>query len=199
MGPAMRRGRTSRQLAVVVALSISAGAAGAASAAEAPERSRPTAIYGILGLGTPVGFVGLEVVHRLTPALEIAGALGLGDSAVNSEPNTSLGHDLQWSVMPRLRFGDDRHALTFGAGLSGGQYGGLHLIEGEEEAGRPYETNETLWLNAEIGGELQTREGLAFRFFIGGAVGETLDRSAALGPQQTYAIPYTGIGLGYAF
>src|SRR5450432_2178896 len=46
-----------------------------------PDRSRRTAIYCVLGVGTPVGVSGFEAVHRLGQRFEIAAGFGGGFSA----------------------------------------------------------------------------------------------------------------------
>ena len=48
------------------------------------EEARHVAIYGVLGLGTPVGSTGLELVIRPWRLLEVSGGLGLGVSVHNS-------------------------------------------------------------------------------------------------------------------
>jgi hypothetical protein len=169
---------------------------------ERPEATSPprrTAIYGIQGLGAPVGVFGLEAVQRLGALFEVAVGVGLGGSAMESQKNASLGHLLQWSFMPRLRAGDDHNAVTFGAGVSGGQYGGINLFgfgpgcTSDDLPCGDFPTHYTLWTNVELGGEHWTRHGVAFRYFLGVAY------DALRPPANAEAFPYAGMGLGRAF
>jgi hypothetical protein len=160
---------------------------------------RHSAVYWILGAGAPVGFEGIEGVHRFGPLLEVAAGFGIGFSATGSEKDPPLFHSTQWEVMPRLRLGGDRHALTLGAGLSGGNYGGFHLFGiGCPEDGSPcyYPTRYVFWGNVEVGTEHWWPHGFALRTFLGWARGCTIDSCSASNDQS---FPYFGLGLGYAF
>jgi len=175
-----------------------AGVKAQVAAQAAPERAPPSpqrnvsledevanrylALYLVAGLGTPVGVFGLEAVARWR-VFELAAGLGLGMAASHS---ASPADGLQWSLMPRFRAGKQRHAVVLGGGISGGNY---------KEPFRPDNDQRivsVLWLNTEVGGELWTDGHLAFRYFLGFAT--SLRASTA----DHYAIPYTGIGLGYA-
>lgn len=158
---------------------------------------RANAIYAVFGLGTPVGLLGFEAVHRFG-AMEIAVGLGLGAAASGSEPNPPLGHELQWAVMPRFRIaGDDHFALTFGAGLSGGQYGS-GVLSFCEEPPCTYPTNYVVWVNTELALE-KFWSRFTMRYFLGLAVGCDVDACGATLARREDAIPYLGLGLGYAF
>ena len=85
--------------------------------------SRRNAVYVVMGFGTPVGFAGFEGVRRLGSAIELGVGLGRGFGALASQKDPAPGRDLQWAIMPRLRLGGDRHVVTAGAGVSGGNYG----------------------------------------------------------------------------
>jgi hypothetical protein len=166
---------------------------------EPPARARHSAIYWIFGFGTPEGIAGFEGVHRFGDRLELAAGVGTGLAAAASEPHASFGHVLQWSVMPRFRLGDDRKALTLGAGLSGGQYTSAGWCFGcDDGAPSTYPTYYTLWANFEIGGEHWSRGGFALRYYLGFARGAML-QSAPASASSFLAFPYLGIGLGYAF
>jgi hypothetical protein len=99
----------------------------------------------------------------------------------------SLADQLQWALMPRFRLGKRRHAAVLGGGISWGKY--------EESVFAPEDQRiaSVVWLNTEVGGELWTDSHFAFRYFLGFAV------SLRASPAAHYAIPYTGIGAGYAF
>ncbi len=158
---------------------------------------RANAIYSIFGFGTPVGIFGLEAVHRFG-AMELALGLGLGLAASGSEPTPSVGHELQWAVMPRFRIaGDDYFALTFGEGLSGGQYGS-GVLSFCEEPPCHYPTSYVVWANTELALETFWSR-VSSRYFLGLAVGCEVTACAATLQERRDVIPYLGIGLGYAF
>ncbi|HSZ80813.1 MAG TPA: hypothetical protein VLA14_00950 [Polyangia bacterium] len=161
---------------------------------------RQTAIYIVQGFGTPVGIFGLEAVHRFGSYFELAGGVGVGESADGSTPKTPISRSWQWSLMPRVRIGrTDYDSFTAGLGASGGQYGGLNFCVGCDDEGSSgaYPTAYTLWTNFEIGGEHWTHGGFAVRYFVGLARGTPVGAgSADLSP---LSFPYTGVGIGYAF
>ncbi len=164
--------------------------------------------YGVLGLGTPVGFLGLEGAYRIVRDLEITAGAGVGLSTVDGAANA-----LQWAVMPRYRVGGDRRALTVGLGLSGGNYSHSYvsLCGSEEElleCNQPEGWRYTLWANAEIGGEYWAASRFALRYF--GGFGHVLAQGAQqcgaspLGCSAASNLPYTtipyfGIALGSWF
>ncbi|HTA20317.1 MAG TPA: hypothetical protein VK989_13555, partial [Polyangia bacterium] len=141
-------------------------------------------------------------VHRFGSYFELAGGLGIGDSAAESTSNTPISRSWQWSLMPRLRAGrTDYSSFTAGLGLSGGQYGGLNFCvacDGEDSS-TSYPTTYTLWTNLEIGGEHWTRAGFAIRYFVGLAIGKQVGAQLAATDVSPLAFPYTGVGIGYAF
>jgi hypothetical protein len=170
------------------------------------------AIYAVAGLGTPVGFFGLEGAYRILPELEVALGTGLGLSTEKNAYNDQL-HVLQWAVMPRYRVGAGRNVLTLGVGLSGGNYSHIYasLCGSQEElpeCNAPGSYRYTLWTNVEIGGEYWAASFLAFRYFVGyghilaqGAQHcderSSFDCSDDPGGSFPYAnIPYFGIALG---
>jgi hypothetical protein len=177
---------------------------------DVPGPLRRTAIYYAMGLATPIGFLGFESVHRFGKFLELSAGIGIGGSAVQSNRH-SFGGVLQWSLMPRLRLGNDHAALTLGAGVSGGEYGGFDVFG--DGPGCPssdsygcsgstlgFPTQYTLWRNLEIGGEYWSRGGFALRYFVGLALGMTVSPfgGSPLGGSQGSPLPYFGLGLGYA-
>jgi hypothetical protein len=160
---------------------------------------RHTAIYAVLGFGTPMGFVGFEGVHRFGSTFEVSAGFGRGFLAMASHAHASFEHDVQWAVMPRLRAGNRRHALTLGAGVSGGNTGsgGEWFCDGPCPV-RDDPLTYMIWGNVEIGTEHWWNAGFAMRTFVGYARGCTTSSctSAYAAGQST---PYAGMGFGYAF
>jgi len=145
-----------------------------------------------VGLGTPVGFVGFEIVRRIAPVFEIAAGAGFGLAAPSS---------IQWSIMPRLRLGEQLNAMVVGIGLSGGYYAvGPTFGADDESSGPPgtAPTQYTLWANFEAGGEHIARGGFAFRYFVGLTHGWPAHGEAPLAG-ELLGFPYFGFGFGYAF
>jgi hypothetical protein len=148
-----------RVTGVLVGL-VALSAAGTAAHAEAPaglEAAGPVeedgprnAVSLLTGLGAPLGFLGLEGARHLGKRFELAAGFGFGLGATTTEANPTLGGTLQWAVMPRLRLGGDRHALTLGAGLSGGNYGG-HMGVVDWVGQPPPPIAYVVWGNAEAG------------------------------------------------
>jgi hypothetical protein len=164
-----------------------------------PDRARSSAVYSIVGFGTPVGFFGVEGVHRFGSWFEISAGFGEGLAAAGSAQHPPAFHALQWSVMPRLRLGDEHLALTLGAGLSGGNYGAIPLdFECESDCNQDYAVRYVVWGNLEAGVELWKR-GFAFRAFGGYARGCTTDGCGGRADGAPLGIPYFGVGFGYAF
>jgi hypothetical protein len=131
----------------------------------------------------PPGIRPAQVIESPPPRRELSVGLGNGISASNA---------LQWSVMPRLRGGDEGDAFTFGVGLSGGEYAGLCIGCGKDDTTTLNPAYYTVWANFEIGGEHLSREGFAFRYFLG--IAQDIRASRASLP-----VPYVGVGFGYAF
>jgi hypothetical protein len=167
-------------------------------AVEFPSHRR-TAVYAVLGLGTPVGFVGLEGVHRFGSSFEICAGFGRGLLAASSQAHASFGRDIQWAVMPRFRAGGKHHALTLGAGLSGGNTGsgGEWFCDGPCPA-RDYPLTYVFWGNVEIGTEHWWNGGFAMRTFVGYARGCTTSTCTSHYGADL-STPYAGLGFGYAF
>ena len=100
----------------VLALTLVVAASGRAAAADndgsaSPFESRPTAIYAELGLGAPLGLVGVEVEETILPNLSLSAGAGWG--AANAP---------QGAAMLRWLGGNHWSRFTIGAGISGGQY-----------------------------------------------------------------------------
>jgi hypothetical protein len=168
-----------------------------AAAPPAVEGDRRSAVYLAGGFGTPLGFLGIEGVRRIGSTFEITGGLGIGYGAAKAEPHAGVGQWLQWAVMPRLRFGDGGGAVTVGAGVSGGNYTlrpfSFFSIDPQPPAPP---ISYYLWSNFEIGGEWWLSGGFALRLFGGYAHGWCVSGTCYSPPQD---LPYTGVGLGYAF
>ncbi len=161
---------------------------------------RQTAVYVEAGPGTPIGSFGFEAVHRFGPFFELAGGIGIGDSASDSGSSVPITRKWQWSLMPRLRAGrTDYNSFTAGVGLSGGQYGGVNICFFDDGCPSSYPTTYTLWTNLEIGGEHWTRAGFAIRYFVGYAIGKQVGAQLPAADVSPLAFPYTGVGIGYAF
>jgi len=171
---------------------------------EPPELSdsptRRSAVYLVMGLGSPVGFMGFEGVRRLGSLIELSVGLGRGFGALAGQKDPSPTRDVQWAIMPRLRQGGRRHAITFGAGVSGGNYGsgGEWFCDGPCPD-RDYPLNYVVWANLEVGSEHWWRSGFALRTFLGFARGCSMTSCTTSPSGGSLAIPYFGLGLGYAF
>lgn len=160
-----------------------------------PEPVRNTAIYYVGGAGTPVGIAGLEAVRRFGPMFELSAGFGIGLAAASSEPHAGFGHVVQWAVMPRLRLGNAHHALTLGAGVSGGNYGDLPLCF-DDPCSTTYPVSYFVWSNLEIGEERRWSNGFTTRLFLGYAHGWCASSSCVSAADN---LPYLGWALGYAF
>jgi hypothetical protein len=181
-----------RRIRVVVALLMLAGRAEAEVHPDSKIAStdRRNAVYGILGLGTPVGFAGIEAARHLGSYAELAVGLGAGSSAWHTQWSP-----LQWSVMPRLRLGQAHLAFIAGVGVSGGNMGPpFNAFCGENCPTYPDYPGYWTWLNFEAGGEHWLGP-FALRYFVGFASGCRV--AACSGNSE--GLPYAGMGFGYAF
>jgi hypothetical protein len=199
------RARLHWAVPAVLGVSLACQPAARAAAAEDPPeevgprpRARRSAVYFDFGLGTPVGLKGIEVTRRVGQSFELSAGVGLGLAAQIAQPNAGLGDLVQWAVMPRLRFGGDRSAVTLGAGLSGGEFAHVVGLDVDGGAGSTRDTlYDTLWANLELGGEQWSRGGFAFRYYVGLAHGTMLSAPSRAG--SPVDVPYLGLGVGYAF
>ena len=167
---------------------ILAGIVSLALERSADAHGNPTTISYIAGAGTPVGVSGMELARALGSSFELTGGIGIGLAAANArgKPNP-----VQWAVMPRVRLGSDQNAFTAGIGASGGNYGQAPNCNALGVFACAYGVEYTIWLNAEIGGEIWSPFGLALRYFAGYGHGFASGR--------TFDIPYVGAGVGYRF
>jgi hypothetical protein len=179
----------------ILALTLLALASARAAAADMVSEfeNRPTALYAQMGLGTPIGFLGLEVERTVAPELAISAGAGFGETGP------------QFAAMMRPHYGGDRSKVVFGAGLSGGDYSWRELCYDELCAEK---RGIVAWANFEIGGEHRFRNGFAMKYFwgygriVGGdlvCVGETADNCVRFYQDDGRQLLYTGFALGYAF
>ena len=116
-------------------------------------QTRPTAIYAQLGLGTPLGWGGVEIEQTLASFLAVSAGAGMGFAGP------------QIAAMPRLRFGHQNQAATFGLGASYGSY--------SWDDNCTLDCNPTVrrgtvaWGNVEAGFEQRSQSGLSIRLFAG--------------------------------
>ncbi len=192
LGMSTLRERRGWVLVAVIAASLGASPTVLAQAVQpGPEQgAQTTALYGVLGLGTPLGVLGLEGVHRLGNRFELS--VGFGEGYFLGAGAKWTG--IQWTAMPRLRLGN---AGTLGAGLSGGNWAGeiSWFGPGNDCIGSPCPSpsvHYVVWGNLEVGSEHWLRAGLAVRFFAGLS-------QALTGATFPIPIPYLGVGIGYAF
>lgn len=182
-------------LVLIVAASGRAAAAGD-DASASPFESRPTAIFGILGLGTPVGSVGVEMEQMVLPNWSLSAGAGWG--AANA---------LQGAAMVRWLVGSPQGKLTIGAGISGGKYQWTDFFCIDCEDGPVTKSGTVAWANLEVGSEIRLSSGLALRFF--GGYGHIIAGNLVCDPPATscgpyyqdagYDLIYLGGGVGYAF
>ena len=185
--------------AAVIALTLLVATAGRAAAGDdngrpSPFESRPTAIYWVLGAGTPVGFTGVEVEENILPSLSLSAGVGLGASAAP-----------QAAGMIRWMAGGRVSKFAVGAGISGGRYKWWDLACFDDTCGTKSGT--VAWGNLEIGGEVRTSRGLAIRYF--GGYGHVIAGNLVCDPPATscgpyyqndgYDLIYIGVGVGYSF
>jgi hypothetical protein len=161
---------------------------------------RVTAVYMMFGVGTPVGGIGVEGVHRFSNWFELSAGFGLGTGASEVQPHG--GDSFQRAAMPRLRVrGDEGHILAFGVGMSGGQYSsdGIPCFGCDDgaSANRESPTAYTLWTNFEVSGERWGTSGFAFRYYLGYAHGTMVQKEPSA--NQLLVFPYFGVGPGHAF
>jgi hypothetical protein len=166
---------------------------------KAPEPVLQTAVYVEVGLGSPLGVLGIESVTRVAPWLELSAGLGMGLDAAESGVSPSLGNVLQWSVMPRLLLGNGLGGFTLGVGMSGGNSGDWdsNFLCFYDSCPTTHALDYVVWANVEVGAEVWMPFGLAGRLFGGWAHGWCVSSSCL--SDLTTNMPYIGAGIGYAF
>jgi hypothetical protein len=182
-------------------LAVASATATAAQNAEDEEpisafEAKPTAVYAVVGFGTPVGLMGAEIERTLEPHWTISAGGGWGLSG------------FQGSAMTHFLLGDSSQSrFAVGAGISGGKYTWKEscLIDCDDPAEK---TGSVMWGNLEVGGEHRFFGGFAIRYFAGyghvvaGDLVCTSDMNsgcASLSRETGRDIIYTGVALGGAF
>ena len=177
---------------ILVLAGLASGQAMAADGVSEFE-ARPTALYAQIGLGTPLGFLGVEAERTVTPVFSLSAGAGWG----NAGP--------QAAAMMRMLLGGDRSKLVIGAGASGGKYTWDELCFDD---GCAEKSGTVAWGNLEIGGEHRFRSGFALRYFGGyghvlagnlACVGASYDHCVSFHAHDGYSLVYTGVAFGYAF
>ena len=184
----------------IIALTLVTLTSARASAADGVSefQNRPTAVYAQLGLGTPLGFAGVEAEHMVTPDYAVSGGAGYGTGGP------------QAAAMVRMLAGGDRSKFVIGAGASGGNYNWQDYLDlSFDDRGPIRKVGTVAWANLEIGGEHRFRSGFALRYF--GGYGHIIagDLACPSGSRQDdclmfhkddgHNLIYTGIAVGYAF
>jgi len=155
--------------------------------------AKPTAIYAVLGLATPVGMVGAEVEETILPNWSLSAGVGWSDSGAG-----------QGAAMIRWMAGGLRSKVTIGLGASGGAYKSADFCISHCVAAK---TGTVAWANLEAGGEHRFWSGFAFRYFAGYgrvvagdvACGEGSPACTDHDAKDARNAGYTGIAFGGAF
>jgi hypothetical protein len=150
-----------------------------------------------LGLGTPLGFIGVALDYAVTPMLSVNAGVGLGGSGP------------QGAVSARLRIPSfSAHSAPYiGLGLSGGPYTpwSLCIPAGEGDCSPPaYHWDTAYWVNFEAGGEMRTPSNVTIRAYAGlgwmlnPGDGQTGEPPGVAGPAGDQWLFYLGGAIGYA-
>ena len=132
---------------------VALGSAEAAAADASEFEPKPNAIYAQFGVGTPVGYVGLEAERKLSPFFAVSAGAGLGLAGP------------QIAVMPRVTLGRGASALVLGAGISRGKYASHQICFDDDSCAQI--TGTPVWANTEVGGVYRWPGGMSFRYFGG--------------------------------
>ena len=128
-----------------------------AAAPEGASTLGPNAFHANVGLASAVGVVGITYERDLAPVLQLELGLGFGFTGA------------QFSLMPKLLFGDPRARWVTGLGLSVSVPGAERYTDSTTPATRPHVV--TPWLNIDaIGFEKTTDHGTDFLIAAGVAV-----------------------------
>jgi hypothetical protein len=190
--------RASLVLVLVLALAGEAGAASNLPGTPAPGRERAARLS--VGLGTPIGFGGVELEFAPRRSFGLAAGIGRGFAG----PNGAVSARGRWWL-------GDSFSLGAGVGLSAGSY------RWEEGQIRPVDCGDLcaakegvpVWFNLEVAAELRVVTALSIRLFAGvgfmttpGAMTcvsardhcEDLHQNDGEGP-----LPYVGLAMGRVF
>ena len=164
----------------VLALTLVVVASGRAAAdndgSVSPFESRPTAVFAELGLGTPVGLVGVEVEEMIGRTCRWSACCRRWGAA-----NAPQG-----AAMLRWLGGSHWSRFTIGAGISGGQYKWRDWSCFYDTC--PTKSGTVAWGNVEIGAELRSSSGFALRYF--GGYGHIIAGDLVCDPPATSCGPY---------
>lgn len=163
-----------------------------AAAADEPSlfTQHPTTVYAQLGLGTPLGWGGVELEQTVTSFLALSAGAGMGFAGP------------QVAFMPRLRLGNRDSAGVFGIGVSYGNYRRTETCL--FDCAPTYFDGKVAWANIEGGVEHRWNAGLTLRVFVGlghvvaGQLSCTGD-SCTTYREQVRTLPYVGAALGWSF
>ena len=185
--------------AAVFALMLVIAVSGRAAAADdgdnaRPFESRPTTIYGVAGLGTPVGLVGAEVEEMILPNWSLSAGVGWG--AAEAPQGAAM---LRWLV------GNELAKFTIGAGISGGKYKWWDWASFYDTTATKSGT--VAW--AASRSEPRSGHGAGSRSRCFGGYGHIIAGNLICDPPATscgpcyqndgYNLIYIGAGIGYAF
>ena len=162
-------------------------------------QQRPGALYLHGGLGTPLGFVGVQLEYNVWQHLGLA----VGGGYSTDGPQGAL----EVAARP---FVWRRHAIVVLPGVSVGRFDGRAIEmpggEGPGSAVVKYRVELAVWFNGGVGYEFRRDSGFSLRAYMGYAVllnpGDVRCYSslAPLSPcEKRLVIPYFGAAVGRAF
>jgi len=166
-----------------------------------PWKVQPFVIESQLGLGAPLGLIGIALDYSPMPVLGLNVGVGLGLGGV------------QYAFAARLRvirWGHRNHfAAYLGAGVSAGGYNTDYAAldtwpEALERPSPHYHWDTAYWTNLEAGIDMRIGSHLSLRPFFGVAL--VLNPNAGVAvigafdehPSKVESVPYVGLAVGYA-
>jgi hypothetical protein len=159
--------------ALLVLLSLALASTSSTVAADAPDlwRERPTVLELHLGVGTPVGFIGLSLDHAPVRWLSGSAGFGLGSGRDGGSLHVALGGRARLFV-------SDTGAFYFGADYSTGEwiltdvdlsFVPAHGSSPEPQFEMTIYSNRMHWIQGSVGYEKRRESGLTTRVYIGAA------------------------------